>query len=83
MPRNIKAHQCQFKPCQFYKKTEASVVDHEKRCFYNPIRKACAICEFLDKEEREYFCTKDDTINFYSNGHCKLKFNCGNWEQKK
>ena len=42
--KEIKAYQCGY--CSFYRKTKKSVVEHEKICFSNPVRRACQTCKF-------------------------------------
>ena len=50
MPKKITAYQCEY-GCGFYRITKKSVINHEKWCFWNPARRACASCE--NREEYE------------------------------
>lgn len=50
MPRQVKAYACEFKCGQKVVMSKASMIDHEARCFHNPVKKACATCIHFEKE---------------------------------
>lgn len=94
--RNVKAYQCSH--CTFYRKTKASVVNHEDSCFRNPKNKACATCKhnIHDLEtvyNRNHGGDPGSTDYEISNNWCDKKeimltnktltSNCGLWEADK
>ena len=57
--REIKAFACSF--CGFISRVKGSAKAHEKRCYYNPVNRACASCStngwcVLQKEKLRSNC---------------------------
>ena len=84
MAKERKAYQCEY-GCGFYKLTKKVVIKHERTCFYNPERKACASCGSNLKPNHDVCETK------FSNWceekemdltHETLTFNCAFWKPK-
>ena len=49
MPSEIKAYECEHGCGKFYR-SKSSAVSHEKRCWWNPARRACASCGNQDED---------------------------------
>lgn len=47
--KEIKAYHCDF--CKKYSISKGVITKHEKKCFHNPVTKACATCEYFNQEE--------------------------------
>ena len=43
MAKRITVYECEY-GCGRYLKTKKCIENHEKRCFFNPVMKACATC---------------------------------------
>lgn len=84
MPVKIRSYACDYR-CGYVRTKRSMVVEHEKRCFSNPLVRACRTCALCEREEQEfveYYCdhyewpigaeTDDD--------HMKFKFNCEHWK---
>lgn len=70
----ITAYKCDH--CGKVYQNKGSCAKHEKRCFFNPITKACASCEYLSSEidpvdfERVSVCHKDVDLSKGLQHHC-------------
>ncbi len=65
---------------------------HEKNCFWNPARRACATCEHFGKPEKEI---NDDGYSYWSDMYCAedafnksseedpRRFDCPSWKLKE
>lgn len=51
MPREVKAYGCEFKCGRKVVLSKASMIDHESRCFHNPVKKACVTCIYFEREQ--------------------------------
>lgn len=49
MPFEIKAYGCEHGCGKIYR-SRSSAVSHEKRCWWNPARRACASCGHQDED---------------------------------
>ena len=66
--RTIVVYQCSY--CKkFYKKTERSVIKHERTCFFNPCNHACATCYYKKIKTRSYQ-EADGTIETKKTYYC-------------
>jgi hypothetical protein len=79
MPIKIVAYKCDW--CGFYRKTKKAIENHEKRCFWNPVRRACASCKnnetSTDYDEIRFWCSAFE-VDLEKN----LKYDCERWVQK-
>ena len=87
--KEIKAYHCDY--CNKYSSSKSTMSRHEKRCYHNPVTKACATCSKLYQDR-----IPDDVIDgaFYDLPYCKsgiilthefrveLKHHCPSWEPK-
>lgn len=97
MPRKITAYACDYKCGRKVCMSKKSMIEHEKICFCNPIRKACQTCKFFKKESETIYNPyhggnpgSTDYESYFN--YCDadedidlekgLRFNCSKWEGK-
>ncbi len=71
MPREVRAYKCEY--CDKVYINKPSAASHEKKCFWNPEKRACATC--LNPYDRR--CVETDS-DLTVKG--ELKSNCPMWE---
>lgn len=49
MPRKLDAYECEHCRKRIYR-SKAACVRHERRCYWNPVTRACVTCDHFDSE---------------------------------
>lgn len=93
MSTQVVAFVCDFCPRKKRFASKVGVTRHEKNCFYNPARRACATCEHFIPAERESSvenpygyvtapraCAEDA---FRKDPEDELRFACDSWKLKE
>ena len=77
MPEKMTAYRCAHKCGRKILANRKEMVEHEKRCFYNPSTKSCKTCIHSENDEG-YYCL----IDKLPEGKAAVT-NCGFWEQEE
>lgn len=88
MPIKRTAWACQYKCGRNVTTSRKRMEEHEARCWFNPVRRACVTCKNFTKEnDGDDFrtwtvlsCAADDSI--FSDEDKKLRHDCPLWESK-
>ena len=75
MPVEIKAYLCEH-GCGKVSRHKSSMSSHERRCWWNPERKACASCGWQDEER---YCP---VYELDLTEKSSLKSDCLGWKEK-
>lgn len=77
MPTKVTAYACSFRCGRSVITKRDGMLQHEARCFHNPVMMACQTCALNDKEDGAFFCSGDHL----ERGQ-KFASNCQHWESR-
>ena len=76
MPREITAYACKFHCRRRAVQDKKRMIEHEARCFHNPINRACQTCEHKDYRDGFGFCLEGHNIKD------TLRNQCADWHDR-
>ncbi len=84
--KEVKAYQCEF--CKRrVNMNKTHMAEHEYRCYYNPIRRACQTCRFKEEKIVEpnilpsFYCRAKNT--FFAKIPLWERHGCNDWKEIK
>lgn len=92
MAKKITAYSCEHKCGRNVLTSRRTMEEHESRCFYNPINKACVTCKFFESHEDSNGMEHEpQNLQTWRHNECekgidvqeKLKNNCGDYSNSK
>ena len=79
--KTVKINQCDF--CDKTSFSKSTIIQHEKKCFFNPATQSCATCLWFSRVHSlgdESTCYLSKLSKAPEGEKQKLKTSCGNWK---